>query len=488
MTRLPRRPLDSPLTYAGLGVACGVAWSLTFGPWSTVAIAVWGALSVVLAYLLVERPAARHFGSAFIALFASIAVVSGVVSEATSSPSTSIVDVTLLTGTKLLVGLALVVMVVLLIRTFTEAARHRQLGWKLAESVAAEESLRTRSLLLAERSNLAGEIHDTIGHRLAYTSLALGTLSQSPGVDEDARAEIDRIRSEVAESTEELGRTIALLRSSEPPTAPADDSPEAAIERIRAEGIEVDVGGALPRSVSAHVRTTLARILLEAAANSARHSGGAPLSVRSEVSSSTLRFSVTTPLDDAARADPPQPSVSSGTGLASLAQRVRILGGEFSYGPQPAIEPAEFVIEATLRLGAEPAAPEPYPGNAVLSKAAESRRHTRRVVFTSLGAIGALLLCGCVIAVSVVAYRTMVGVLPEEDFSKIHSGMTEAEALDLLPAVQMVEPPRSADAETMDCRYYESEVSWFRRTEVFEVCLDDGEVQSTRSIPAPQPR
>lgn len=488
MTRLPRRPLASPLTFAGLGAACGVAWSLTFGPWSTVTLAVWGALSVVLAYLLIERPAARNFGAAFAALFVSTAIVSGIVSEATSSPSTSPVDVTLLTGTKLLVGIALVIMVVLLIRTFTEAARHRQLGWRLAESVAAEESLRTRSLLLSERSNLAGEIHDTIGHRLAYTSLALGTLSQSPGVDEEARAEIDRIRSEVAESTEELGRTIALLRSSEPPTAPADDSPGAAIERIRAEGIEVVVAGPLPTAVSAHVRTTLARILLEAAANSARHSVGAPLSVRSEASVSTLRFRVATPLDDAGRADPPQPSASSGTGLASLAQRVRILGGEFSYGPQPADEPISFVLEATLRLDAEPAAPEPAPGNVVLDQAAESRRHTRRVVLTSLAAIGALLLCGGIIAVSVVGYRTMVGVLPEEDFSKIHVGMPEAEAMDFLPAVHMVEPPRSADAAIMDCRYYESEVSWFWRSEVFEVCLDNGEVQSTRTIPAPEPK
>ena len=488
MTRLPRRPLDSPLTYAALGAACGVAWSLTFGPWSTLAIGVWGALSVVLAYLLTERPATRNFGAAFAAMFVSTAIVSGIVSEATSSPSTSPVDVMLLTATKLLVGIALVVMAILLIRTFTEAARHRQLGWKLAEAVAAEEALRTRSMLLAERSNLAGEIHDTVGHRLAYTSLALGTLSQSAGVDEVTRTEIERIRSEVAESTEELGRTIALLRSSEPATAPPDDSPEAAIERIRAEGLDVSVAGPLPSSVSAHVRTTLSRILLEAAANSARHSGGAPLSVRSEVSGDTLRFSVTTPLDDVGRAAPPQPSGSSGTGLASLAHRVRILGGEFSYGPYPEIEPTSFVISATLRLDAEPASPEPAPGIAVLDRAAESRRQTRRVVFATLGALGALLLCACVIALSVVAYRTLVGVLPEEDFSKIHPGMPQSEALEHLPAVQMVEPPRSADAEIMECRYYESEVSWFRRSEVFEVCLDHGEVHSARTIPAPQPR
>lgn len=484
MPRLPTHLPSPPLLLSALGGLSGLFWSLTFGPWSTPMLALWGAATFAAGYLLTEFPSRRSSAFALGAAALTTAIVSTATTWWTSSASISGLDIALISVAKVAAEMAMLMMVALLLRAFIAATRHRQLGWKLAEALASENRLRARSMLMAERQSLAGEIHDTVGHRLAFTSLALGNLTTRPGLDEEARAELERIRGEIAESTDELGRTIALLRNSEPATSPADETIGDTVDRIRGEGIYLELRGDVPGGASTHVRSTLCRMLRECAANTAAHAAGAPLTAAITSDGAELHLRITTPLDDAARTDSPDRPESSGTGLASLAQRARILGGDLTYGRRTEAGAPVFRADLTLPVDAEPAASRGVVDSAVIQRKSAARQEMRRVVWTSLLGIGAFIVCAVVIVGSIFAVRTSYGVMSRADFDEIQPGMDSDAAEDVLPAVEMIEPPRSAESYAMDCRYYESRISWFERVDVFEVCFDGGHVHSANVIPA----
>ena len=78
--------------------------------------------------------------------------------------------------------------------------------------------------------------------------------------------------------------------------------------------------------------------------------------------------------------------------------------------------------------------------------------------------------------------------LTPEEFATIEVGQPREEVEEFLPAVEMLEPPTDRldppAAPDADCRYYESEVSFFDRRDVYRICFADGAVASADVIPA----
>lgn len=64
--------------------------------------------------------------------------------------------------------------------------------------------------------------------------------------------------------------------------------------------------------------------------------------------------------------------------------------------------------------------------------------------------------------------------------------MTQAEAMEILPPVEMIEAPRELSPGTAGstCRYHEESVSLFEREDVFRICFADDVVVSAEVIPA----
>ncbi|MEU6128063.1 histidine kinase [Saccharopolyspora sp. NPDC047091] len=210
----------------------------------------------------------------------------------------------------------------------------------------------------AERADIAGEMHDMLGHRLSLLSLHAGALELSaakkaPEVSEQA----EFVRATAGEALAELRGILGVLRSG---AADRDDSSgrRADVERLVAEsrtaGMPVDLHWHGPDldEVDPRVRHAVHRIVREALTNAHKHAPGAAAVV--EVSAADP---VSVRVRNAPVAAPDAPARGLRSGLAGLEERARMLGGTFTGGPAA---DGGFAVHAALPAH-PPAAPPPEP-------------------------------------------------------------------------------------------------------------------------------
>lgn len=233
------------------------------------------------------------------------------------------------------------------------AAAHRLaadtlLGPDQQEQVAA---LQVEAGQLQERTVLARDLHDGIGHALtvmvlqAEAGLAALAQDQSPG----ART-ADRCLHTVADTGRralgDLESVLVALHCDDAPSqrpGPALSELPELLERARDAGLPLQAE--VQDAAVAHPAGAVAyRIVQEACTNAMRHAGRAPTIVRIETSHGWLRVEVRT------RPGPPDDglAVVGGRGLAGLAERVRLAGGEWSAGRVP---DGDWVVAARLPPG-----------------------------------------------------------------------------------------------------------------------------------------
>ena len=238
-------------------------------------------------------------------------------------------------------------------------AQHRAQNTRLRELTAElvrERAAAERAAAAEERTRIARELHDVIGHEITVIALqadaAAAALARAP---ERAAVPIDRIREAAARTLTEMRRVVGLLRDPEddPTTHQAEDlrpQPGLAdlaglVQEARAGGTEVDL--ALdPPAVAPPPSLQLAvfRIVQEALTNARRHAPGSPVRVRVDGGGTALCVEVRNGGGRAAR------SVrGGGHGLVGMRERVRMHGGTLEAGPTP----DGFVVRAQLPLVAE---------------------------------------------------------------------------------------------------------------------------------------
>ncbi|WP_248963426.1 sensor histidine kinase [Sphaerisporangium perillae] len=238
------------------------------------------------------------------------------------------------------------------------------LGPSPAERIAALEA---RAARLAERNRLARELHDSIGHALTVTMLqasaALHLLDTDP---EFARGALQAIEETGRAATEDLDRVLGMLRERDRADEPAGQRADGragqradgragqrADERAGAGG-----GGAPPHGLGdldrlvAHSRGTGVevdteiegsvddlpapvsregyRIIQESLTNVLRHAGPVPVALRVAVDGPTLTIEVSNPVTAA------RPRREGGRGLVGMRERVTLLGGTMTAGPDGA--------------------------------------------------------------------------------------------------------------------------------------------------------
>ena len=190
----------------------------------------------------------------------------------------------------------------------------------------------------AQHQRLARELHDGIGHALSLISLQAVAGRRVVGV-EPARAEasLQVIEQTARSALDELDAMLGSLRDGPVPRRPAPGVAD--LERLvathRALGLQLETeldpelgSTALPGLVS----STVHQVAAEALANAARYGPGGPVRLRVGLAGEPHRRRVGVEVTSRA-AGGAQPRRTGGRGLRGMAERVDVLGGTMTAGP-----------------------------------------------------------------------------------------------------------------------------------------------------------
>ncbi|MFJ8011442.1 sensor histidine kinase [Streptomyces sp. NPDC096339] len=263
---------------------------------------------------------------------------------------------------------------------------------------SAEEQARA-----CERTRIAGEMHDLLGHRLSLAALHSGGLELAgrAGSPEIQRAAV-LVHSTVREAMDELRGVLGVLRAGDTATGAPDPLTPATgthadvaalVGESAAAGIPVDLRwtGRDLADAAPTARRAVHRVVREALTNVHKHAAGAPVEVTVHCDTGEVRVDVH---NRPRPAGPPgQPPRGSGIGLAGLHERVRLLGGSLR-----AARTGEggFRVDARIPLDGGPAAPrtasDPAAGLGVLVGARTWPSRTVAGAVMLLGVVGAVAL------------------------------------------------------------------------------------------------
>ncbi|HEY6277712.1 MAG TPA: sensor histidine kinase [Streptosporangiaceae bacterium] len=212
------------------------------------------------------------------------------------------------------------------------AARLRQ---QVAEVAVTEERLR-----------IARELHDVVAHSLTVVAVQAGfaeyVFDRQPGQTRSALAAIQTV---TREALADMQRMLGALRRAGPgeedgmtgtlaPTAGLADL-DRLVAGTAGAGVQVDVRRAgQARAVPAGVDLSAFRIVQEALTNVVKHSGASSCQVSIDYRADGLAVEITDPGGEPSRA-PAGLAVGAGHGIAGMAERVSLCGGDFTAAPLP---------------------------------------------------------------------------------------------------------------------------------------------------------
>ncbi|AUG81608.1 sensor histidine kinase [Kitasatospora sp. MMS16-BH015] len=217
----------------------------------------------------------------------------------------------------------------------------RALRERTAVAEQARQSVESESRT-AERSRIAAEMHDLVGHRLSLIALHAGGLelaltSAAPDLAEEA----GQVRRAGRDAMEELRQVLGVLgplrrdTGTDVLTDATGTRPdiEALVQESRAAGVGVRLaweGGDLS-GVQPSVRRAVNRVVREALTNVHRYAALTEVAVAVRVGEASV-------LVEVCNGPPPTPpaattGLGTGRGLAGLGERISLLDGRFAAGP-----------------------------------------------------------------------------------------------------------------------------------------------------------
>ena len=186
------------------------------------------------------------------------------------------------------------------------------------------ELVRQQYALEEEILTMKMRVHDDIGHSILSARRAL--LQES---------DLNTIR----ENAAVWEQSISLLHRANAMPQP-DDQLEYAISRGRALGVQVRLGGELPKTVA--TRRLLALALGECVTNCVRHAGGTELYADMRPKGALLQVIMTN------NGAIPQRPIREGGGLSALRRKIEAAGGTMTVSHQP-----RFALEVMLPMEKE---------------------------------------------------------------------------------------------------------------------------------------
>ncbi|RVX44982.1 signal transduction histidine kinase [Nonomuraea polychroma] len=207
------------------------------------------------------------------------------------------------------------------------------------------EHLRRESALIAEQERLrerlriAHDMHDSLGHLLSLVSVQAAALEVGPLPLDQQRA-VGALAGTARAAAAELHEVVNALRSHD---APGLDNIDDLVARSQAAGAMVTIetsGEAVPLT-DPKASHAAYRVVQEGLTNAVKHAPGTPITVSLDWQPDALLVSVANPAPRR-----PSSSVSGGSGLQGLTERIAAAGGLLQVHPGP----REFRLVAMLPL------------------------------------------------------------------------------------------------------------------------------------------
>jgi signal transduction histidine kinase len=394
-------------------------------------------------------------------------------------------------------------------RYWRQSRELAEAGWTRAARLEDEQRGAEERARLRERSRIAQDMHDSLGHELSLLALRAGALQVAPDLPAHHRAAAADLRVAAADATDRLHRIIGVLREDDEPVplspagegagglqvapglpagaadprvaaadatdrlhgisgvlreddepvppAPAGESVEQLVARTAESGLAVrwesngsGTGGGVAERI-------LYRVVREALTNAARHAPGAAVVVAASGTAVTITNGRAT--GGSSR------SPSGGSGLLGLRAAVTSAGGDFEAGPLgDGFRVRAYVPEQPTATSPRTAAPS-----------APFTRARRRVVH----AIGAAAGAGVVLvggAFGWYAYTETHSVLPPAAYAELRLGAPADEVARVLPDRTVRDAPvdrAPAQPRDTDCRYYRASGELLVSVDHFRLCFDD---------------
>lgn len=235
-----------------------------------------------------------------------------------------------------LTGFVVVALLGILMRTrqeYTASLRER------AQQLEIERDQQAQLATAAERTRIAREMHDILGHNLSViTGLADGGSYAARKNPQRATEALDAIATTSRQALTELRRLLDILQNDTPDDAPAELTPQPGlgeldqlIDGVRAVGlpVHVTITGEF-EAVPTGRQLTIYRVVQEALTNTLKH-GGPDATAR--VALSRTPESITAEITDTGR--PPTPARHGGRGITGMRERTALYAGTLDVGPLP---------------------------------------------------------------------------------------------------------------------------------------------------------
>lgn len=219
------------------------------------------------------------------------------------------------------------------------------------QMLRTEQQANAERARMAERGRIAGELHDELGHRLSVIAVHSAALEYRPDLPAEQRiASIAAIRTAAQQALIDLRHTLGMLAETPPGAEPSPDLGERIaelVDEVRRAGspIEAELNPTVftDQTMPAELQRHVFRIVQECLTNTIRHAPRCP--VKLEVSARGSNEVVIRVISDLPEIAVTEASPGSGMGLAGIAERVRLVGGQLRVQPDVA---GKFEVEAVL--------------------------------------------------------------------------------------------------------------------------------------------
>jgi signal transduction histidine kinase len=391
----------------------------------------------------------------------------------------------------LLLSLLVVVLPWLIGRYRAQQALLATAGWDRAERIEREHRMEIAQERLRERSRIAEDMHDSVGHELSLIALRAAALEVDAELPERHRRAATELREAAATATERLGQIIGVLRDGEASVVPAQESVAELVERAAASGLAVKLVEEGSSELPPMVDRAVHRIVQESLTNASKHAPGAEVTVTVSQVDDRVEVRVTNTeatgrgAPDSTEAgaagtarrhhEPDRGSggrASGGRGLAGLGERVRLVGGILRAEPRSA---GGFEVLARIPRAGGPAEPEVPAESGAADERDTVRRNARRGLITAVTVPVAI---GAVVGLVALGYYMVVGyssILRPADYDALRLGEPVDQVEARLPAMQMVDPPsgRLSQPKEWNCRFYRPDGP-FSITYAYRLCFQNG--------------
>ncbi|AZS70710.1 two-component sensor histidine kinase [Streptomyces lydicus] len=232
------------------------------------------------------------------------------------------------------------------------------------ERLEIERDQRVRLTAAAERSRVAREMHDIVGHSLSVMlGLADGAAALAAGRGEQSAEALRIIGDTGRQAMGELRRALGVLREQQDDDAPLSPQPgigdlDALLARVRAAGLTVlyRTDGNL-NSLGSGVQLTVYRIVQEALTNTLKHAGRQATAEVTVAVDGGVHVRVTDTGRPTVERQQPT-SGEPGHGVVGIRQRAAMYGGTVTIGPG---DHGGWLVDVVLDVPPTPAAAPTVP-------------------------------------------------------------------------------------------------------------------------------